>query len=54
MKYIYNIGKGELEDTTVPVNTQLNLFKEKPEPKTVKANYGNVKIIPNENFKVVK
>ena len=34
MRYIYNIGKGELEDTTVPVSTQLNLFKE--EPKAIK------------------
>ena len=30
MKYIYNIGRGELEDTTAPVTTQLDLFENKP------------------------
>ena len=30
MRYIYNIAKGELEDTTVPVSTQLDLFENKP------------------------
>jgi len=30
MRYIYDIGKSELVDTTVPVGTQLDLFKEEP------------------------
>jgi len=34
MRYIYDIGKGQLLDTTVPVSTQLDLFKE--EPKAIK------------------
>ncbi len=46
MKYIYNIGERELQDTTVPVGTQLNLFKE--EPKIEKTPIGYVKIIPKE------
>ena len=31
MKYIYNIGERELQDTTIPVGTQLDLFKEQPQ-----------------------
>ena len=46
MKYIYNIGERELQDTTVPVGTQLNLFKE--EPKIEKTPIGYVKTIPKE------
>ncbi len=48
MKYIYNIGERQLEDTTIPVGTQLNLFKEQPQAKIKKEKIGYVKTLPKE------